>query len=112
MPSNGGGAALAVQEGSLRGCSPDGSVAYARLDGIHLLAPDGKSTRLLLRGAFAPFAAFGVSGRVLYVGRPKSRALAAIDTKTGNVLEDIEPEIDPADGIRSISIHPDGKRMR
>ena len=112
VPSQGGAAMQTGREGSVFDCSPDGSVAYATENGeFQILAPDGKTLRPLLPGFTAPWAAFGNGGRVFYGVRLNRRSVAAIDTKSGALLKDIEIELDPADMVGSISIHPDGKRM-
>jgi len=55
--------------------------------------------------------AFGDGGRLLYVLRRGGRAVAVIETRTGAMGPDISFEIAPAETIRDIAIHPDGKRM-
>ena len=112
VPSQ-GGPAVRVVEGRAFACSPDGSVAYATPDAINILAPDGKTTRKLIasRGFRALGSTFGEGGRVLYLIRAGGRAIAVIDTRTGAAGPDITVELAPADIIRGISLHPDGKRF-
>lgn len=54
---------------------------------------------------------FGEGGRVAYAAYANDRSIAVLDTRTGAERAEIKVELDPADDIRSLDLHPDGKLL-
>jgi hypothetical protein len=70
-----------------------------------------KTARIDRGAGFYAGVVFGCGGRTLYSGHVNAGYIAVLDARTGAERAEIKVELDPADQIRGIDLHPGGKRF-
>ncbi|MFN7935904.1 MAG: protein kinase [Bryobacteraceae bacterium] len=111
IPSLGGEPAV-VTKGSLTKCDPRGKwFAVFRDKRMYLLSTDGKTERAVAgdHDVFS-FSGFSADGNLYFTSTIDNR-LNVEEPATGKIVRSVVFEMDPADRVWDLDVHPDGNRV-